>query len=814
MIDFKVLKKFGTTQDRIRQVMTADENTEDYKHRERLEKEFSSRILEGIQFNLRNHEVFTSADLAWDGNILNKQIIPLVMFAQGKIDMVQFKSQCEASGITDDELKKYCEYDEKKGEFKQPELGKFMETQVNMVRSFIQRRQAAQVSKYLSAYPFLKYETYSRSYTAQLLSDITSQRMEIMANDYGFRHQLSQNIRDFLLYPRVVEFASCAWDCQKQYRLGEDGEPEEYVEKEGVPFVSPHPSRVFWDITSPLSSINSDSGCQYLGYWELVKHDEIKMNTEYWNRDVVDISGSFANLYSQYNPYFQIYFPDVLEIPAEHDLIDDPAAKNERENNIGVFSTEEKSSLPLVQTAFYKRLIPADYGLGNYPYPVWIRFVLTGERTCVFAEIMPDCPAQYYGYNEKDNRLFNISFAHEIMPWQDQISNLMTQMLFTMKQSLLKVVAVNIGRMDASQILEVRRLLSGDLYTAKPIVVEYDADKEGALGVDQRTIELTEANQSTSISDILRAMIEMNVFAERSLNLSPQEQGQPSPRVTSATEILEIANTINTLYNFISKAIDEGLAAKKRYLYKATVALQQGEIYLSVMGQYPDHIIEEAGFEVENDSIRDGKIKQQNIRGSASKLVYNYVFNSREGGDRTPSVKVAEVLTQLLPQILQIPGMIEQIGTEQLYELVNAITRNAGAGIELKLTALEEQNQSDQANQSAMTEEQQVADSETMISALDQISTLLGQLAGKVEGQDEQILELQSVADALLGGAARRESGQRFEGGPTEPVPTQGASRTLPQMPIEAMEGPDPFEPVDPTEPIVPEELAAQQPTQ
>jgi hypothetical protein len=797
MIDYDILKKFGTTKNRIREVMTAAHNTKDYEIRDRLEQEFQSKVLEGILFNLRNHEVFTSADLAWDGHILNKQIIPLSLYAQGRIDMKQFRKQCNDSGITDDDLKKYCDWDEEKKEFKDMNIAKFVETPVNMVRSYVQRRHAAQASKYLDQFPFLKYETYDRSYEAQLLADITSQRMEIMANDFGYKHQLSQTIRDFLLYPHVVEFAECAWKTEKQYRKNAEGEPEPFIVKEGVPFVAPHPSRVFWDISSPLASINSDTGCDYLGYWELTEYEDIKGNTAFWNREDLDYTGSFSDLYTQYNPYFDIYYPNVMEIPGENEFLTDPAAKNDRENNIGVYNTDEHHNLPMVLTCFFKKLIPKDYGFGDYPYPVWVRFILAGEKTCVYAEVMPDCPAQYYGYNEKDNRLFNISFAHEIMPWQDQISNLMTQLVLSMKQSLLKVLAINIGKMKPEAVQYIRKVMNGDMYAVKPVVLEYDDDKDSAMGVSNKTIELTQANQSQSISDLLRAMIEMNVFAERSLNLSPQEQGQPSPRVTSATEILEIANTINTLYNFISKAIDEGLSAKKRYLYKATVALQEGEIYLSVMGQYPDHVIEKAGFTVEADSLQDGRVKNQRVRGKADRLIYNYVFNSREGSTRTPQVKVAEVLVQLLPQVLQIPGIIEGMGIEKIYELLNAIMRNAGAGIEFKMSALDETRQAEQTVMTEGEQEQAAMDEKTMMAALDQISTLLGQLAGQVQGQEDRIQELQGVADALLGGADRREEGQRFEGGPIEPVPTQGTPASIPQAPreeIATMRPEDPFE--------------------
>jgi hypothetical protein len=288
------------------------------------------------------------------------------------------------------------------------------------------------------------------------------------------------------------------------------------------------------------------------------------------------------------------------------------------------------------------------------------------------------------------------------------------------------------------------------------------------------------------------------------LNLSPQEQGQPSPRVTSATEILEIANTVNTLYNFISKAIDEGLSAKKRYLYNSIVSKSQGDIHLAIIGTYPDGTIEKAGFKLDSKSDTDGRVKQQFISGSPIRLVYDYVFNSREGGDRTSNVKVAEVLTNLLPQILQVPGMIEAMGTDKIYEVLNAIMRNAGAAIEFKLTPREEQGQEQQSTE-------QAADEETLKEGMAQMIQILGDLTAQTAentangeentAQIAQIAKLQEVASQFLGGATQtREAGQRFEGGPIEAIPTAGGTQTrqalpgLERAPESANEPIDPFE--------------------
>lgn len=803
MIDYDILKKFGTTQNRLRQIATADRSTEDGTQRDKLEKEIESEVIEGVHFNLRNHHIFTSADLAWDGNIITGEVLPLVMFAQGRIDHKKALQWCKDCGMGEEKLKEYFDHETKRVgaqdiiEFKDMKVSKFVEVQINMVRSYVQRRQAAQFSKYASQYPFLKYETYDRSYEAQLLSDIMSQRAEIMANQFGYRHGLKQTTLNFLLYPHTVEFAEEAWRTEKQYRKNKDEEGNwigeevrEVITREGVPTCQPHPSRVFYDISSPLSSINSDTGCGYIGFWEIAKYDDIRGNTKFWNRDSIEYTPTFADLFANYNPYVSVYFPCQLDWP-KFSNTGDVTQINDRESNVGIYSTDHGKS-PLVLTQIYKKIVPKDYGIGEYPYPVWVRFVVASARTIVYAEIMPSTPAFYYGVNEKDDRLYNISFAHEVMPFQDQMTNMMSQMVLSMKQNLLKIIALNIGILGPEHIKEVRKKFLGQEWLDHPIVVEYDFDKRTQMGLGDRNImHMEQAQMTQDIEQLMRAMIEMNVFAERIMNLSPQEQGQPAPRVSSATEIVEIANTVSTLYNFISKALDEGLAAKKRYIYEAVVSLQKGDIHLSVMNMYPDHVIENAGFTVEKFAKANGDMLAQKVTGRPDRLIYDYVFNSREGGDRTSNIKTAEVLVQLLPQVLQIPGVIDRMGTDKLYELVNAIMRNSGAGIEFKLNALED-------NEMAGDQQQEEVNQQTILQALDRISNILGELAQENAEQSEEIEELKAVADSLLGGAQRRERGQRLPGGPVEDVPTQGTPATPPNLPIAEIQPggeADPFEP-------------------
>ena len=211
MIDYDILKQFGTTPERIRKVFTSrpeddvDENKEEkpdseklYKWREKFENRIYEDLYEGLQLNFRSYYLYAAADLAWDGNIITKEIVPHMLYAQGKISFGGWIDRLKKCGASDADLEKLCgEKDEETGKFKEEGVGQLIQMPVNLVRSLLQRRAAAQISKYITQYPFFKYETYSRSWDAQLRADVLDNRVEIMTNQYDYRKQLHQTIFDF-----------------------------------------------------------------------------------------------------------------------------------------------------------------------------------------------------------------------------------------------------------------------------------------------------------------------------------------------------------------------------------------------------------------------------------------------------------------------------------------------------------------------------------------------------------------------------------------------------------------------------------------
>jgi hypothetical protein len=756
MIDFDVLKKFGSTNDRLREIFTAQaysietqvdeaarlKKHEDVAFREAMETELRSRISEHIMFGVRNYQLYAAVDMAWDSTPINKSTIPLILYAQGKIDITQCGSSLANLPNSDRYVKK-----DTNGIVKEINMPVFLEVEFNLCRSMVTRRLAAQSNKYRNLWPYYKYESRSTGPVGKLRADATSQRMDIMTDQFGYRSHDVQLYRDMLLYAHGVDFVRSSWEVDKHYYRKPvapdlektDGtfDVDTIITREGVGWINPHPTRIFWDNNYPLSSINTDSGCEYIGYWDVCRYRDIKLNPLYYNREAISYAPVMWTIWSQYAQYFTQYYTSLTPPPSEQQVTPDPAGANDRSSNIGVYSGEQLDSA-VFRTEYFAKKIPKDIGCGEYPFPVWMRFVVASDHTVIYAEILPSTPAAYCGYNESDNRQVNISFAHEIMPYQDQMSNLLSEMLLLAQQDLVAIYQMNTDMLTPEQCKFVEQKLKGQDWSGKPLVVQYSDSQSQQLGIKAReAIAVTRAPSGQTMTNLFQAMAQLLAMADKLAVMSPAEQGQPAPREISATEVNEISTSTSSVYTFISDSIDEFHAAKKRILFDSVVACQQGKVKLPVVNRYSEKTVKAAGFEIVKEEDEDDSakpIKRRTILGTRKNLIHDYIFTTRDGAERPVNVQAANTLVQTLAQILPIPTILQAMGKEKLYELLNEVFRLIGAGFDLKLELAEGEDDSlgvDQVQQ--LTQE------------LQQVEQLTGQLAQTVQqntaelGQQQQI---------------------------------------------------------------------------
>src|SRR6185437_5022958 len=104
-LDFDILEECGTTNARLREFFTAKvptarreskmtpddlrKNKRDVENRKKFETKIAAWLSEHIVFSLTNHYIYSSVDAAWDSTPLQKAILPLMMYAQGRIDIAK-----------------------------------------------------------------------------------------------------------------------------------------------------------------------------------------------------------------------------------------------------------------------------------------------------------------------------------------------------------------------------------------------------------------------------------------------------------------------------------------------------------------------------------------------------------------------------------------------------------------------------------------------------------------------------------------------------------------------------------------------------
>jgi len=711
MIDFKILNAAGTNDRVLKEIFTTRGLTDQQmagmskealdihgrrtKTRQFFENRIRARCQAGTSRNMRDYKRNAAADMAWDGPPIVKDMFPFLKYAQnnmGKVEVNQtFADLTDASRYTDTEG----------GGNPTVNLPKFVQVHANLVRHFVTRRLAGQSNKYTNLSPWYNYDSRSTDQVGKLRADAVSQRMDIMADDFGHRHHDVQCFRDAFLYSNCIDFVRSPWEQVKEWKLKptdnafvEEGKPEweEGIQREGVLWVNPHPSRVFYDPSHPVSSINHDNGVTFLGHWDIVTYDQVSNNSMFWNKTSVQHSTYLWNTFNQNSDFFDTYFGTITPPELVKEEQKDPAGANDRVNEIGKYSGLKEDE-PIMLMQYFEKLIPKEHNMGDYPYPIWVRFITAGDNTVVHAEFMPSRPAAFLTYNDSDSRYDNISFAHELMPYQDAMNNLLNAMVSLIEIECAKIYLVDKDALDADVLTSLRSKMEGKEWAATPTVVEVSRSKLTELGVDIDKVVTVAENRASqqTLDSIIKAMANLMQLVERMIAMSPAEMGQPAPREISATEVTMMAQSTTTVFSFISDGIDTFREAKKIVQYESLIACGEQTMVVPVINRYTADVIEQAGFKIYGDiNVSEVSREIQTITGKVQNLQHTFVFTSRDGAERPQNVKAGQNLVQLLQILAGDPEIRQALGKERLYSLINEIGRMSGAKFDIKLEPGEE----------------------------------------------------------------------------------------------------------------------------
>ncbi len=750
--------------------------------RRRFEDKVRSRVFEGIANNAKNSRPCQAVDMAWDGQPIQRETIPLMMWATGKItnNTALFGALCQANGCNPAEptaavtkfFKKLPD-GQNMGELDVPRI---CEITIDLMRSYITRIHAGVDSLWSNLYPLYKYNPRSSDAVAQLRGDALTQRVDIISESYNYRHLDSQCRRDMLLYGRSIKFPRGAWDRKTSWRFKptNTGEPSEeiesYVVREGVDFVNPNPNRVFCGLDAPLANVNSDTGPSYLGYWGITRYGSLlDCSSDYFNTSHICSSSGWLNLVTQYNLFFWYYFdPKVLAWPNLTEAA--PSLFNDRDARIGFYSAACRDNGVLV-TEYFERINPKVEGIGDYDAEVWVRLTVAGDYTIIHAEFMPSIPAAYGAVNWNDNRVDNQSIGMSLLGYQDQASNITSHMLMQIRSSLVQLWLIDKDSLEEPIRKAIESNAANASWWVDPKVLVYSATKLRDLGITdpRQAFAIIQSNVSNVVEDGYKALSQLLNLADRLLILSPNELGQPNPREVSAQEVSQIGNSVQSISAFRQQGPREQVAATKQLVYESLVCCATDKFRVPVEGKYTNRTLKAAGFTVDKSSGVETDVKDDQVipvktplLGNLQSLVYDYYFDDRDGAERVLNTQGATVVMQLLQSLLKIPGVPQKMGMKNIYDAANVVIRMSGAPWNFQLGMAD--GEDDKIQPEGQPPEQQ-----------QQSQQLVAQMAGRIQ-------RLEQILSKVLPGAAAALSAPPAGGPPGAPPPA-GAPPAPPSPP-------------------------------
>ena len=733
MIDLKLLNKRGVTADTAKGVFAGEDDKMPAKGKALLDR-IKHRIDDGLNRCIKNHKIYHALDLAWDTPL--QQISSTLAYSISDKDLsdetvLNAAKDWGLTGLIED-------VKDTKGQKKRLNLPMFFNIFVPLVRSYVTIRWA-RIYNDRRQYPLFKFEMGKNTTKNKLRGEILTDRVQVMANQYGYSELLKQSIFHMLHYGWAAQFPQEEWHTEKQVVFDAAGEEEEKYVKEGIRYNLPHPSRVFFDQAHRPTTFNSDSGCEFAGYWRLMRYGDLRNNKKLWNTDKIAY-GRTTDLLSKAKTYLELVSPCTMEFPRSRAAF----GLTDRESELdAVYRTSDDDKAVLV-TEYYEKIIPSDHGLGDYDNPVWFRFCLANDNTVLYAAPIPYCPVIYYAYDPHEGKSINSSLSLEIIPFQDQIGNLLSQYLLSVKQNLANMTFVDTDQVPKDMIDKLQNW--GEKLFRSLNFMPFSSRQNKFAQADVREAFNSVRFTALDTNGIVGAMRQVIDMLERLLVISAQEIAQVASHEQTAEEVRTVASTTTTRLAFTATAVDDAMLAWKEQLYRGLMAYGEDEVYAEINSGYTPEQINDLGFTVEEEDLdRSGLV---GIRGKKTALGLEVIGSYRDTLDRVSDKEFAAALTQLFQMIANDQEMRQAIGVDQILDVVNQIGTMLGLPKDFRLQKLEAEEGAG-GEQPAQADQMAAVAEEIRNSIINEVGEALKPLAESTQQNSSMI---QQIVDAIKGG--------------------------------------------------------------
>ena len=632
----------------------------------RLKNRITALIRDGRFNNFRDYRYFAAIDLAY--NIPMSQTTPTLIRSLYERGAEGSPEQTVKDwGLSETDLFNDVEMTDAAGAVvKKKKLNTqvFYKIFIPLVKAYTTIR-LAKIYNDRNQYPFLKFEPVHYTEQGRMQCEAVTNLVQEMAADYGFPAVLRQVILGKLLYGQQFMFPSEVWHVEKQ----KDDEGKEYVEREGLRYQLPHPSRVIWDYQQRISSFNSDTGSEYAAHWRVMKFGDVERNPNYWNKSRVSYGTNWFDMGIAANFFTEVY-PCVERI---YDDITMPWNTNDaacRERMMAFYNTSDNER-PVFVTDLFIKLRPCDWGLSDYEYPIWNRFVVASDCDVIWAEPIPYRPVLVDLYDPQEMQYRQSSLALEIIPFQDHLSNVLSQVLLSIKSNLAKIVMYDEAQVDitvAKDMKTEQRSFSSLQF------IPFDSREAKVMQVDPTKAFVPISFPQQNTSEQMQAINTVVSVLERLLGMSSQELGAPASHEQTATESRIINTSTSTRIDYTASLTDEFIDAWKCQIFTAARNFCDDDFLTTVTAtdaQSMAVLQQMDGFEIIGS--REGRAT---IKGKWSRLDYHALVSSRDALQRVNQPGVAQVMIQSIQPA--IPLILKANGAKALLTLLQQIAALAG----------------------------------------------------------------------------------------------------------------------------------------
>lgn len=518
-------------------------------------------------------------------------------------------------------------------------------------------------------YPFYKYSPAIPTPENKAKCDIITSWMATQTARMGYRADERQ------CFLQAIKYGWCLTAPTEPFfrQYVDDGGKKKLV-REGIRSDIPHPTESFYDGAHRPSSINFDNGCNYFGWWRLHRYGEVVNDKSLWIPDdktltmSTGIPAMFAS--SAWQSYRHLY-PTAMRWPST------PAGSiniDNRQNRAFDYTTNNYDNAMAVCRTFH-RIVPKDWDLFDYDEPLWIRSVTAFDREPLKVEPMQYTPGAMYLYDFDQNSSVGSGVAVQALPFQDAISNLLTQYILSIRRNLVNLVFYNRdGQLDDV----VRRLesLGQKFYTQLNFQgVSFRALEAQGLAVDRLFSQVSFPIVPTT--EALQGIQTLLNIMDRTLRFSSQDFGAQGSHQQSATEMARIGASVKTGQEHTATFFEDAINRRQEMLYEGNMVHGDDEVVGEVantLGIDPAAVAM-LGFNVE---AGESATRSYGVVGPKSALD-SAVFASFQQGSKRPSdIMLAQTMLQTMQVVFNSKPLLELAGVETVADWWNTVATYAG----------------------------------------------------------------------------------------------------------------------------------------